>query len=258
MGVMARIPLGNFGNVMPQAAQGRVIDTGGQYVAQAVSNLSQAVQNYGEVENKLQAQEDEHQYNLEVPRYKAEAEETYKAINQDVATGVLTPDEAEKVWGEKSASLIDSYKSRIPLSRTKQFEELGASTYYGGVPNLRDTGFKVGVQKQQTEAAISVEATLKNPNREEGYTEASLIFNNPKLGYSEAQRTEKLYEWNNKRDASEAGNSVDVAVTSKDINKLQSISDGIDKSYPHLTIEQRDSIKGQIGTHITRIQKRIS
>lgn len=159
---MARIPLGNFGNVMPQAAQGRVIDTGGQYVAQAVSNLSQAVQNYGEVENKLQAQEDEHQYNLEVPRYKAEAEETYKAINQDVATGVLTPDEAEKVWGEKSASLIDSYKSRIPLSRTKQFEELGASTYYGGVPNLRDTGFKVGVQKQQTEAAISVEATLKN------------------------------------------------------------------------------------------------
>ncbi|NUF10350.1 hypothetical protein [Acinetobacter oleivorans] len=255
---MARIPLGNFGNVIPQAAQGRVIDTGSQQLSKAVSNLGQAINNYGEVKNKLQDQEDEHQYNLEVPRYKAEVEETYKAINQDVATGVLTPDEGERVWGEKSASMIESYKARIPPSRTKQFEELGASTYYGGVPNLRDTGFKIGVQKQQTEAAISVEATLKNPNREEGYTEASLIVNNPKLGYSEAQRTEKMYEWNNKRDVSDASGVIDNAVKASDIDSLKAVEANIDKTYPYLTVEQRDSIKGQIGTHITRIQKRIS
>jgi hypothetical protein len=38
---MANIPIGNFGNVMPQAQPGRVIDSGAGQVAQAVSNLGQ-------------------------------------------------------------------------------------------------------------------------------------------------------------------------------------------------------------------------
>ncbi len=40
---MATIPMGNFGNVMPQAPQGRVLDSGAGYVAQAVSILVQVV-----------------------------------------------------------------------------------------------------------------------------------------------------------------------------------------------------------------------
>ena len=41
---MANIPIGNFGNVMPQAQPGRVIDSGAGQVAQAVGNVSQVAQ----------------------------------------------------------------------------------------------------------------------------------------------------------------------------------------------------------------------
>ena len=37
---MAKIPLGNFGNVMPQAQPGRVLDSGAGQIAQAVGNLA--------------------------------------------------------------------------------------------------------------------------------------------------------------------------------------------------------------------------
>ena len=41
---MARIPMGNFGNVTPQAQQGRVLDNGAGQVAQAAVQLAQVGQ----------------------------------------------------------------------------------------------------------------------------------------------------------------------------------------------------------------------
>ena len=61
---MATIPLGNFGNVMPQAQPGRVLDTGAGQVAQAAGQLGQvgqqvAIKQLNE-EQKIQDEKDEY------------------------------------------------------------------------------------------------------------------------------------------------------------------------------------------------------
>lgn len=69
---MANIPLGNFGNVMPQAQPGRVLDTGAGQVAQAVGNIAQLGQQHAIKEQKIQEEKEQYQFNIEASKYGAE------------------------------------------------------------------------------------------------------------------------------------------------------------------------------------------
>jgi hypothetical protein len=90
---MANIPIGNFGNVMPQAQPGRVIDSGAGQVAQAVSNLGQVGMQVSakklNEQQKIQDEKDEYQFNIEAAKYGAEYTDIVTETKQKLVTGEL-------------------------------------------------------------------------------------------------------------------------------------------------------------------------
>lgn len=104
---MATIPLGNFGNVMPQAQPGRVLDTGAGHVAQAAGQLGQvgqqvAVKQLNE-EQKIQDEKDEYFFSTQAAKYGAE----YTDVVTD-ALQLVTRTEAP--GGEKLITNQDIFK----------------------------------------------------------------------------------------------------------------------------------------------------
>ena len=101
---MARIPMGNFGNVTPQAQQGRVLDNGAGQVAQAAVQLAQVGQQVSlkkhneqlkiqeekeQYQFKIQEEKDQYQFNIEASKYGAEYQDYITETKQKLATGEL-------------------------------------------------------------------------------------------------------------------------------------------------------------------------
>ena len=88
---MANIPIGNFGNVMPQAQPGRVIDSGAGQVAQAVSNLGQVGMQVSakklNEQQKIQDEKDEYYFSTQAAKYGAEYTDIVTTAKQKLVTG---------------------------------------------------------------------------------------------------------------------------------------------------------------------------
>ena len=90
---MARIPMGNFGNVTPQAQQGRVLDNGAGQVAQAAVQLAQVGQQVSLKKHneqlKIQEEKDQYQFNIEAAKYGSEYQDYLTETKQRLSTGEL-------------------------------------------------------------------------------------------------------------------------------------------------------------------------
>ena len=82
--------MGNFGNVMPQAPQGRVLDSGAGYVAQAASNLGQVGMQISakKLNEQLMHQQDQQtniEYQLLKHQDKLKQQVLYKELNSKIS-----------------------------------------------------------------------------------------------------------------------------------------------------------------------------
>ena len=96
---MARIPMGNFGNVTPQAQPGRVLDNGAGQVAQAVGQLAQVGQQVSLKKHneqlKIQEEKEQYQFNIEASKYGAEYQDYITETKQKLAKGELNENLAQ-------------------------------------------------------------------------------------------------------------------------------------------------------------------
>lgn len=251
---MAKIPLGNFGNVMPQAQAGRVLDTGAGQVAQAVGNIAQVAQQYAVKEQKIQEEKDQYQFNIEASKYGAEYQDYISETKQKLVTGELDEATAKGYLRQRTDELAQNYVGRIPEKQKERFNYYSEKMYNDSQAFIKPLAYETERRTINANFEQVGEATLKIENREQAFAlYQDTVNRNPVL--TPEQRTESIQKWNERRDLSDGKGVLSSLETAQDIEALQELHKNVDTVFPHMKVETRDAYKSNIESAISRIQK---
>ena len=251
---MAKIPLGNFGNMMPQAQAGRVLDTGAGQVAQAVGNVSQVAQQYAVKEHKIQEEKDQYQFNIEASKYGAEYQDYITETKQKLVTGELDEATAKIYLRQRTDELAQNYVGRIPEKQKERFNFYSEKMYNDSQAFIKPLAYETERRSINADFEQVGEATLKIENREQAFAlYQDTVNRNPVL--TPEQRTESIQKWNERRDLSDGKGVLGSLETAQDIEALQELHKNVDTVFPHMKVETRDAYKSNIESAISRIQK---
>lgn len=255
---MAKIPLGNFGNVMPQAQAGRVLDTGAGQVAQAVGNIAQlgqqhALKQFNE-EQKIQDEKDQYQFNIEASKYGSEYQDYISETKQKLVTGELDEITAKGYLRQRTDELAENYVGRIPEKQKERFNYYSEKMYNDSQAFIKPLAYETERCTINADFEQVGEATLKIENREQAFAlYQDTVNRNPVL--TPEQRTESIQKWNERRDLSDGKGVLGSLETAQDIEALQELHKNVDTVFPHMKVETRDAYKSNIESAISRIQK---
>lgn len=257
---MATIPLGNFGNVMPQAQPGRVLDTGAGQVAQAVGNLAQVGQQVAtkrlNEEQKIQDEKDHYQFNLEAAKYGSEYQDALTETKQKLGTGELDENLAKAYLRTKTDQLAETYNQRLPETQKEKFSYYSEKLFLDSQANIKPLAMETERRKINADFEQVSEATLKLEDREHAYALfKDTLQRNPVL--TPEQRVQAEEGWQQRRDLSEAKGVLGSLEEQQDITALQELHKNVDTVFPHMKIETRDAYKSNIESAISRINRGI-
>ena len=255
---MAKIPLGNFGNVMPQAQAGRVLDTGAGQVAQAAGQLAQVGQQISvkqlNEQQKIQEEKDQYQFNIEASKYGAEYQDYISETKQKLVTGELDEATAKGYLRQRTDELAQNYVGRIPEKQKERFNYYSEKMYNDSQAFIKPLAYETERRTINADFEQVGEATLKIENREQAFAlYQDTVKRNPVL--TPEQRTESLQRWNERRDLSDGKGVLSSLETAQDIEALQELHKNVDTVFPHMKVETRDAYKSNIESAISRIQK---
>lgn len=253
---MAKIPLGNFGNVMPQAQPGRVLDSGAGQVAQAVGNLAQVGQQYAIKEQKIQDEKDQYQFNIEASKYGAEYQDYITETKQKLVTGEFDEATAKSYLRQRTDELAQNYVGRIPEKQKERFNFYSEKMYNDSQAGIKPLAFETERRSINADFEQVGEATLKLENRDQAFAlYEDTVKRNPVL--TPEQRAESLQKWNERRDLSDGKGVLSNLEAQEDITALQELHKNVDTVFPHMKIETRDAYKANIESAISRINRGI-
>ena len=252
--IMANIPLGNFGNVIPQAQAGRVLDTGAGQVAEAVSNLAQVGQQYLVKEQKIQEEKDQYQFNIEASKYGAEYQDYITETKNKLATGEFDEPTAKTYLRQRTDELAQNYVGRIPEKQKERFNYYSEKMYNDSQAFIKPLAYETERRSINADFEQVGEATLKIENRDQAFAlYEDTVKRNPVL--TPEQRTESLQKWNERRDLSDGKGVLSTLEAQADIKALQELHKNVDTVFPHMKVETRDTYKSNIESAIDRINK---
>lgn len=255
---MANIPIGNFGNVMPQAQPGRVIDSGAGQVAQAVQNLGQVGMQVSakklNEQQKIQDEKDEYFFNTQAAKYGAEYTDIVTTAKQKLVTGELDENLAKAYLRQQSDNLTETYRQTLPETKHEKFNYYSEKMYLESEVNVKPLAYETERRAINADFEQVAEATLKIENREQAYAlYLNTVNRNPVLTLE--QKKEAPQKWNERRDLSDAKGVLSGLEGQQDVKALQELQKNVDTVFPHMKVETRDAYKANIESAIDRINK---
>lgn len=255
---MAQIPLGNFGNVLPQAQAGRVLETGSGQLAQSIGTLAQVGQQGSLKElneqKKIQDDKEEYAFNIEASKYGADYTDVVTETKQKLATGEFDENSAKAYLRQKTDELSSNYKQTLPDTQHDKFNYYAERMFYESEANVKPLAYDTERRKINADFEQVGESTLKFENREQARAlYANTVERNPVL--TPEQRTQSLQSWDERRDLSDAKGTLNSLEAVQDVAGLQKVYDSVDTIFPYMKVETRDAYKDQIQNSINRINK---
>lgn len=257
---MANIPIGNFGNVMPQVQPGRVIDSGAGQVAQAVSNLGQVGMQVSakklNEQQKIQDEKDEYFFNTQAAKYGAEYTDIVTTTKQKLVTGEYDENTAKAYLRQQSDNLTETYRQTLPETKHDRFNFYSEKMYLESEVNVKPLAYETERRAINADFEQVAEATLKIENREQAYAlYLDTVNRNPVL--TPEQKKEAPQKWNERRDLSDAKGVLSGLEGQQDVKALQELQKNVDTVFPHMKVETRDAYKANIESAIDRINRGI-
>jgi len=257
---MANIPIGNFGNVMPQAQAGHVVGINNQQIAQATSTLGQVGQQVSikklNEQQKIQEEKELYQFNIEAAKYGSEYQDALTETKQRVMTGELNEDLAKAYLRKRTDDMNEAYGQRLPEQQREKFSYYSEKMFQDSQASIKPLAYETERKTINADYEQVIEATLKLENRKQGYAlMEDTTSRNPVL--TPEQRTESLQNWNERRDLSEAKGVLSSLEEQADIKALQDLHKNVDTVFPYMKVETRDTYKSNIESAISRINRGI-
>lgn len=245
---MAQIPLGNFGNVLPQAQAGRVLSTGADQVADAVGRFGQVgMQASAKELNEQKRKQDEengYRFSVEAAHYGAEYSDIQTEVEDQLSKGLIDEGTASKTLFEKNNELTAKRGENIPQDLQDKFKAYSAETFLRSTARIKPIAMKVAESKANTELDLSIENILKIKDTAQSLATADSIIDRATITLD--KKLELKSSVRQRREISEAKATVDALTTLQDVDGLQKIIDNVDSIYPNMKIETRDAYVGQL------------
>ena len=266
---MAKIPMGNFGNALPEVQQTHLPQNNLSDLGQAVGNASRVIaqkaqqqdqeQRQNEVANKVaelnnnQLAEQKAQLHVD-DAYSTQFSDAYADIKNRVGNGVISAQDANAELTQKSDEIFKTLEPNIPDAFKQTMRDSWNSSVNKSRSSFAPLQIKADEQMQLTNLSDASQIYGRYQDQEQGRQRFDSYVD--KLNISEAQKAESKTKFRATQEYNGVQRSITDATTLQDPNALTTIESTLsDKTY--LTEEQTQGIRKQILSVKTSIQNKL-
>lgn len=251
---MAKIPMGNFGNAMPQVERIRMPqDQAGEMLSGTLNNVSQLAGAQAEEQRKTKLKEDNLAASSIVSQFGLEAELMGAEYRQKVVGGMSDTD-ADLEFSKQYAARVDQVVAQLPESvRDSYKESLGR---YGAnqVSTFYQTGRNVASDLAKTNLKLTLENAAKMGDQEAARGLVENAFASAGDYISPGEALEYRADYRQKQQVNNIGYRLSSAKTVDDYQKIyDELQD--ENNYSDLPGSTRNSVIHSAQSGILRIQK---
>ncbi|WP_180060955.1 methyl-coenzyme M reductase [Acinetobacter sp. YH12124] len=237
---MARIPMGNFGNAMPEVDRIQMPQRNTGQLAQAVKNLGDSLYARAEQKDKqLQEQEvsakrlelyhnalDEQEAKVKLDDVMTtEMSEQVTLLKNDVSNGAMTADAASQTFKKWSDERYKQLENDMPMHARQNLKNYWDANSTKQTPGFLPLQLRADVQKGVVLAdRITDIATRYERKQGREYLETSLAG----LNLPEADKQARLYNYETTRDVLDIDGRISAAVEGNNIAELQTLVSDLD------------------------------
>lgn len=258
---MARIQLGNFGNVLPEVQRTPTQSvSSGQIIANAVGNVAGQFIQRKQQENAVLKQEQERDENLlyvgQTAKMNSDIEMLDRGITEQIGLNQMTYDDAISYRKENLEQIRSRYQEKIPASKKNQFDSSYDAISYDSANRLLPVAMQAKKAQDIQKVEGIVEDALKSNDKNKG---AALVQSALNVSSLQADKqTEAMRNYGRRWDNNTATQRFIQLSEDGDIESLKTeySMKSLTSNYPDMTqedaLKQYNSAQSEIG----RIEKR--
>ncbi len=264
---MAKIPMGNFGNALPEVQETRLPQSNLNMLADAVSNFGQVATQRGRIQDEQQRQQEVTAKNLELYNNQLEAKEGQLKLDESLSTdfndkvvdiknrlgnGAINAKQADEELNTFSTQKFTELQPNLPGHAQEELKK-----YWDSNVGRQRTSF-MGLQLRADEQKGGVLAdryfdVATRMSREEG--KKYLSDNLMGLPLSEAQKSELAIKYETARDVNDINSQITEAIAGNNIEALRTIAAGL-KDYKFIDGSTVQKFQTEIQSKITTLEQR--
>ena len=232
---MPKIPMGNFGNAMPQVERIHMPQRNTGQLAQAVGNLGQTFAGMAQQKNKEQEQAEISAKNAELYSNQmaekeakvklddvltSELSEQVTLLKNDVANGAMKAEDANKTLSTWSQQRYKELENDMPMHARHEME-----SYWSHHVAKNSTSFlPLQLSADSKKGEVLADRYLEIGTRMDRKAGAEYVKSNIQgLNIPDAQKQEMLYKYESTRDLQDIDGRITAAIENKDTTDLQKL-----------------------------------
>lgn len=250
---MAKIPMGNFGNALPEVQETRLPQSNLNMLANTLQNVSNTAGLIAEKQKQDQIKKDDLTASTIVSQFGLDAENMGAEYRQKVASGMSATDadlEFSKEYGLKMDEVIAQLPTSVSQGYKKNLVKYGA----GQVGTFYQTGRNVAGDLARTNLKLTLENGSKMRDQEAALPLVENAFNAAADYLSPAEVIEFRANYKQQQQSNNIGYRLASAKTVQDYQKIyDELQD--ERNYDGLPGSTRNSVMHSAQSGILRIQK---
>jgi hypothetical protein len=264
---MARIPMGNFGNALPDVQETRLPASNINMLADAVGNFGQVVTQQARINDEKQRQEEVTNKNIELYNNKIAEKEGQLKLDESLSTdfndkvvdiknrlgnGVINAKQADEELNTFSTQKFAELQPNLPGHAQDELKKYWDSN----VVRQRSSFMPLQLRADEQKGGVLADRFFNvatRMGREEGkkYLSDNLIG----LPLSEAQKSELAIKYETARDVNDVNSKITEAIAANDIDALKNTATSL-KDYKFIDGGTVQKFQTEIQSKVTTLQQR--
>ena len=251
---MARIPMGNFGNAMPQVERIAVPQSNLDQLGGALQNASQAAGQIARKQEGEQRKKDDLTASTIVSQFGLDSENMAADYRQRVASGQMSDVDADLAFSKEYGLKMDEVVSQLPQSVSQGYKENLVKYGTGQVGTFYQTGRNVAGDLAKTNLKLTLENASKMGDQAAALPLVENAFNAASEYLSPAEVLEYRSNYKQQQQSTNLGYRLSSAQTSKDYQDIYTeLQD--EKNYSSLPSSTRNSAMHSAKSGLLQIQR---
>lgn len=251
---MPRIPMGNFGNAMPQVERIAVPQNNLDQLGGALQNASQAAGQIARKQEEEQRKKDDLTASTIVSQFGLDSENMAADYRQRVASGQMSDVDADLAFSKEYGLKMDEVVSLLPQSVGQGYKENLVKYGTGQVGTFYQTGRNVAGETAKTNLKLTLENASKMGDQVAAQPLVDNAFNAAADYLSPAEVIEFRANYKQQQQSNNIGYRLASAKTVQDYQKIyDELQD--ESKYDGLPGSTRNSVMHSAQSGILRIQK---
>ncbi|HDV0638803.1 TPA: methyl-coenzyme M reductase [Acinetobacter baumannii] len=264
---MAKIPMGNFGNALPEVQETRLPQSNLNMLADAVSNFGQVATQQGRIIDEQQRQQEVTAKNLELYNNQLEAKEGQLKLDESLSTdfndkvvdiknrlgnGAINAKQADEELNTFSSQKFAELQPNLPGHAQEDLKKYWDSN----VTRQRTSFLPLQLRADEQKGGVLADRffdVATRMDREAG--KEYLLKNIVGLPLSEAQKSELTNKYETTRDITDINSRITTAIAQNSVEGLQEVATSL-KDYKFINGQAVQKFQTEIQSKITTLQQR--